>query len=158
MHCDHRYRSSIQNMIWEYEITPVCVRIEDIRNRKGILIMKKEVLDYVVEKTHDMMEAFSCSAEAKAAGQAWLDAVGTENEAKETEKYIAELEADFMPLDNLIAFAESEGGAKVFGAEKTKEVAAHAKELKAAGAKYCDCPACAAVEAILAKKAEMLEA
>lgn len=53
-------------MIWEYEITPVCVRIEDIRNRKGILIMKKEVLDYVVEKTHDMMEAFSCSAEAKA--------------------------------------------------------------------------------------------
>lgn len=63
-----------------------------------------------------------------------------------------------MPLDNLIAFAESEGGAKVFGAEKTKEVAAHAKELKAAGAKYCDCPACAAVEAILAKKAEMLEA
>ena len=145
-------------MIWEYEITPVCVRIEDIRNRKGILIMKKEVLDYVVEKTHDMMEAFSCSAEAMAAGQAWLDAVGTENEAKETEKYIAELEADIMPLDNLIAFAESDGGAKVFGAEKTKEVAAHAKELKAAGAKYCDCPACAAVEAILAKKAEMLEA
>ena len=145
-------------IIWEYEITPVCGRIEDIRNRKGILIMKKEVLDYVVEKTHDMMEAFSCSAEAKAAGQAWLDAVGTENEAKETEKYIAELEADIMPLDNLIAFAESEGGAKVFGAEKTKEVAAHAKELKAAGAKYCDCPACAAVEAILAKKAEMLEA
>ena len=104
------------------------------------------------------MEAFSCSEEAKAAGQAWLDAVGTENEAKETEKYIAELEADIMPLDNLIAFAESDGGVKVFGAEKTKEVAAHAKELKAAGAKYCDCPACAAVEAILAKKAEMLEA
>ena len=116
--------------------------------------MKKEVLDYVVEKTH----AYSCSAEAKAAGQAWLDAIGTENEAQETEKYIAELEADIMPLDNLIAFAESEGGAKVFGAEKTKEVAAHAKELKASGAKYCDCPACAAVEAILAKKAEMLEA
>ena len=117
--------------------------------------MKKEVMDYVVEKTHEMMEAHSCSAEAKAAGQAWLDAVGTENEAQETEKYIAELEADIMPIDNLIAFAESEGGAQVFGAEKTK---AHAKEIKAAGAKYCDCPACAAVEAILAKKADMLEA
>lgn len=118
--------------------------------------MKKEVLDYVVKKTQEMMEAFSCSAEAKAAGQAWLDAVGTGREAQETERYIAELEADIMPIDTLIAFAESEGGEKVFGAEKTKEVAAHAKEIKAVGAKYCDCPACAAVEAILVKKDEML--
>ena len=145
-------------MIWEYEIAPVCDRIENIRNRKETLAMKKEVLDYVVEKTHEMMEAHSCSAEAKAAGQAWLDAIGTENEAQETKKYIAELEEDIMPIDNLIAFAESEGGAQVFGAVKTNEVAAHAKEIKAAGAKYCDCPACAAVEAILAKKAGMLEA
>ena len=30
--------------------------------------------------------------------------------------------------------------------------AAHAREIKAAGAKYCDCPACEAVEAILEKK------
>ncbi len=118
--------------------------------------MKKEVLEYVVKKTHEMMEAFSCSAEAKAAGQAWLDAVGTEKETQETRKYIAELEADIMPLDRLIAFAESEDGAKVFGEEKTKEVAAHAREIRAAGAKYCDCPACAAAEAILSKKEEML--
>ena len=33
----------------------------------------------------------------------------------------------------------------------------HAKEIKAGGAKYCDCPACAAAEAILAKKADMLK-
>ena len=39
---------------------------------------------------------------------------------------------------------------------KAKEVAAHGKEIKAAGAVYCDCPACAAVEKILAKKDEML--
>ena len=119
-------------------------------------MMKKEVLHYVVQNTHEMIAAHSCSAEAKAAGQACLDPVGTENEAQETEKYLAELEADIMPIDNLIAFAESEGGAKVFGEEKTKEVAAHAKEIKAAGAKYCDCPACAAVEAILSKKDDML--
>ena len=37
-------------------------------------------------------------------------------------------------------------------ADKALEVAAHAREIKAAGAKYCDCPACAAVEAILDKK------
>lgn len=114
--------------------------------------MNKEVLDYVVEKSHDLIDAFSCSSEAKEAAQAWLNAVGTDQEAAETEKYIAELEEDLMPIDTLIGFAESEGGAQVFGPEKTKEVAAHAKEIKAKGAKYCDCPACAAVEAILAKK------
>ena len=82
--------------------------------------MTKEVRDYAVQKTHEMMEAFSCSAEAKAAGQAWLDALDTENEAAATEKYIAELEGDIMPIEMLIAFAESDGGAQVFGPEKTK--------------------------------------
>ena len=53
--------------------------------------MKKEVLDYVVEQTHALMNAASCSREAKDAAQAWLDAVGTENQAEEPKKYIAEL-------------------------------------------------------------------
>ena len=118
--------------------------------------MTQETLNYVVEKTKELMAAPSCSQEAKDAAQAWLDAVGTENEAEETKKYIAELEEDIMTLDGLIAFAESEAGAQVFGPEKTKEVAAHGKEIKAAGAKYCDCPACAAAEAILSKKEQML--
>lgn len=114
--------------------------------------MEKEVLDFVVEKTHDLIDAATCSSEARTAAQSWLDAVGTEKEAEETKKYIAELEADIMPVDGLIAFAESEAGAQVFGADTAKNVAAHAKEIKAAGAKYCDCPACAAAEAILEKK------
>ena len=118
--------------------------------------MNREVKDYVTEKTHELMEAHSCSREAKEAGQAWLNAVGTEKEAEMTKKYVEELEADIMPVDGLIAFAESEAGAQVFGPEKTKEVAAHGKEIKAAGAKYCDCPACAAAEAILSKKEQML--
>ena len=88
----------------------------------------------------------------KSCSQAWLDAVGTESEAAETKKYIEELEADIMPIDNLICFAESEAGTQVFGADTAKNVAAHAKEIKSAGAKYCDCPACAAVAAILEKK------
>jgi len=36
-------------------------------------------------------------------------------------------------------------------------VAAHARDLQAAGKLYCDCPACAAVEAILEKKDELLK-
>ena len=114
--------------------------------------MDKNGLDFVVEKSKELMSASTCSSEAKAAAQAWLDAVGTDREAEETKKYVEELEADIMPIDGLIGFAESEHGAQVFGADKALEVAAHARENKAAGAKYCDCPACAAVEAILDKK------
>jgi hypothetical protein len=118
--------------------------------------MDKKILDFVIEKTHDLMKAPSCSAEAKAAAQAWLDAVGTAQEAAETKKYIAELEGDIMPIDMLIAFAGSPQGAQVFGAEMAKQVEAHAKEIKAAGAKFCDCPACTAAGAILGKKAEII--
>ena len=118
--------------------------------------MKKEVLDFVAEKTKDLIDAPTCSQEAREAAKAWLDAVGTDKEQEETKKYIAELEEDIVTVDGLIAFAESEAGVGVFG-EKAPEVAAHGREIKAAGAKYCDCPACAAVEAILSKKEEMLQ-
>ena len=65
--------------------------------------MKKEVMDYVVGKTHELMEAPSCSKEAKDAAQAWLDAVGTEKEAEETKKYNEELEVDSRAEENLNA-------------------------------------------------------
>ncbi len=119
--------------------------------------MNKEVRDYVVEKTNELIQAFSCSREAKEAAQAWLAAVGTEKEKEATRSYVAELEEDIMPVGQLIAFAESEMGAKVFGGEEAaKGVAAHGREIQAAGAKYCDCPACAAAEAILEKKDQLL--
>lgn len=120
-------------------------------------MMNKEVLNYVVDKTHELMKAPSCCSEAKAAAQAWLDALGTEQEAKETEKYIAELEADIGPIDDLIDFAESAHGIQVLGAEMAKRIGVHAREIKAGGAKYCDCQACAAIEAILEKKDFLLD-
>ena len=119
--------------------------------------MEKQVLDYVTEKTHALIDAFSCSKEAKAAAEKWLSSIGTDSETEETKKYIAELEADIMPLDQLIAFAGSEQGKAYFGDEQAAGIVAHAQEIKTAGAKYCDCPACQAVEAILVRKEEMLK-
>lgn len=112
---------------------------------------------YVIEKTKELLAAASCCAEAKAAAQNWLDAIGTEEEAKAAEAYVKELEADIMPIEGLLAFANSEMGVKVFGAETAAQIAVHAEERKAAGEKYCDCPACAAVEAILEKKEVILK-
>lgn len=118
--------------------------------------MNQAVKENAVNKVKELMQAFSCCAEAKAAAQNWLDALGTEKEAQQAKNLIAELEMDIMPVDGLIAFAGSEAGAKVFGEEKAKEVKAHGEELKASGKKYCDCPACAAAEAILVMKDDIL--
>lgn len=118
--------------------------------------MNKEVLDFVIEKTHELIDAATCSSETKAAAENWLAAVGTDREAEETKSYVAELEEDIMPIDTLIAFAESNAGAQVFGADAAG-VAAHAKEIKSAGANYCDCPACNVVAEILEKKELLLK-
>ena len=118
--------------------------------------MNKEVKDFVTAEVQKMMAAHSCCQELKAVCQEWLDAVGTDQETEKTKALIAELKEDIMPIDGLIGFAGSEAGARVFGAEKAKEVLAHAQEIKAAGAKYCDCPACAAAEAILKRENELL--
>lgn len=118
--------------------------------------MKQETLNFVKEQSAALIAAPSCSAEAKAAAEKWLAAVGTADEAEATKAYVAELEADIMPIDGLIAFAGSDAGVGVFGAELAKNILAHAEEIKAVGAEYCDCPACAACKAILEKKAELL--
>ncbi|BCI59818.1 molecular chaperone Hsp90 [[Clostridium] leptum] len=119
--------------------------------------MDKAVLNEIVEKTHELIKSPTCSSETKEAAQRWLDAVGTDAEKEETQKYVDELEADIMPIDNLINFAQSEQGAQYFGADAAANIAAHAKEIKAAGARYCDCPACSIVATILEKKSELLK-
>ncbi|MCM1134947.1 MAG: molecular chaperone Hsp90 [Clostridium sp.] len=118
--------------------------------------MNQNVKDFTIQKVNEFMSVPYCCEEAKAAGQAWLDALGTDAEAEKTKALINELEMDIMPIDMLIGFADSEAGVKTFGEETAKNVAAHGRERKAAGAKYCDCEACAPVEAILKRKDELL--
>ena len=119
--------------------------------------MKKDLENFVVEKTHDLLKAPSACPEVKAAANAWLKAVGTKDEAAETKKYLKEVEEDILPIDGLIGFAGSPEGIKLFGAETAKKTLAAAKEHKAKGGKYCICPACTACAAILSKKAELLK-
>ena len=109
------------------------------------------------ELTENLLAAPSACKEVKDAATNYLNAVGTEKESVAAKAYVEELEADIMPIDGLIAFAESDMGAKVFGADTAKNILSHAKERKAAGAKYCDCPACAACEALLDQKEEILK-
>lgn len=68
---------------------------------------------------------------------------------------MAELEADVLSIDDVLAFFESDAGEKTFGAEQAAAYAAHAREVKAKGGKWCDCPACAPGREILDRKEEL---
>ena len=111
----------------------------------------------IQELTNDLLTAPSACAEVKEAAQNYLDSIGKENESTAAMAFVTELEEDIMPLDGLIAFAESDMGAKVFGEEGAKNILIHAKDRKAAGEKYCDCPACAACESLLEQKNSILK-
>ena len=110
----------------------------------------------IKELTQDLLQASSACKEVKEAAQNYLDAAGL-RKSRCGNCLRKELEADIMPIDGLISFAGSDMGAQVFGADDAKKILAHAEEIKASGAKYCDCPACAACEALLNKKAEILK-
>lgn len=118
--------------------------------------MEKQVQEFVAAKTKELLAAHSCCQELKDAANAWLAAVGTDKEAEATKNYIAEMEEDITTIDALIALTESELGAKIFG-DAAAAVGQQAKDAKAKGAHYCFCDACAACEAMLAKKDELLK-
>lgn len=115
--------------------------------------MTKEAL---IEKAKAMAAAPSCCAKLKAKVAAYVDAIGTADEKVAAQNLIAEIEQDITPIDGLVAFAHSEHAKEIFGAEGAKKFAAHADELKASGAKYCDCGACAPGREILNNKEILL--
>ena len=115
--------------------------------------MDKQTL---IEKIKSMAAAPSCCAKLKAAVKVYLDALGTADEKIAAKNLLAEMEADITEIDNLVAFAHSEDAKEIFGAEGAKKFAAHADELKASGAKYCDCGACAPAVEILQHKEILL--
>lgn len=111
--------------------------------------MDKQTL---IEKIQAMAAAPSCCAELKQAVKAYLDAVGTADENSAAKNLIAEIEEDITTIDGLVAFAHSAHAVEIFGEVGAKNFAAHADELKASGAKYCDCGACAPGREILENK------
>ena len=117
--------------------------------------MNKEILNEVVDLTHELLKTPTCCQELKDVANEWLNAIGSENEKVMTEKYVAELKEDIMHIENLIAFADSKAGRDYFGEKTAKDIVVHSKEIQAQGAQYCDCPACAIVEKILKKCGEI---
>ena len=66
--------------------------------------MNKEI----IEKVQNLIGAYSCCKEAKDAANAYLSAIGTDEEKTQAKKLVAELEEDIMPIDGLISFSASD--------------------------------------------------
>ena len=113
--------------------------------------MEQGTRDYIVAKTKEMMAVDYCCEEARAAGEAFLKAVGTAEEDIQIKAYVKELKEDIVPIDELIAFAKSDRAVQYCGEDDAKEMLAHAQERQAAGEKFCDCEACSAAVAIIDK-------
>lgn len=119
--------------------------------------MTQETRTFVVKETRQLLKASSACPEAVAAAKRFLKAVGTENEKAEASKYLQELEEDLEPIDSLLAFAKSLSAEQCFGLEGSKKFLDHVNAIKESGVRYCDCPACAAAEAILKEKDAILK-
>ena len=55
-----------------------------------------------------------------------------------------EIREDVATIEHVIEFFESPQAKQIFGAEQARAMAEHAHAVKAAGGKWCDCPACTA--------------
>mgnify|MGYP006964180042 CR=1 FL=1 len=125
--------------------------------RKEVFVMSKKLLEYVVTKAKELIAAPSCSAEAKKQPRRGLQQwERTSRQKRQRNSSLRWKKILFQLMDS--SHLQSPMQEQKYSAErkKAKGVAEHGREIKAAGAKYCDCPACAAVEAILSKKEELL--
>ncbi len=105
-------------------------------------------MEEIKKKVEELIAAPSCCAPLRAAAEAYLDAIGTEKEAAARKTLLEQIDASVTTIDELIDFAGSPAGASAFGKERAAGVLAHAEEIKAQGAKYCDCGACTAAVAL----------
>ena len=113
--------------------------------------MEKELFDYTAQKVEELLAAGSSSQETRDAAQGGKDAIAAGEDAETATKTLLDIiDRHHSPVDELIPFAS--GAAKdIMGEEVAAGMLAHAQEIKAAGAKYCDCAACTATHELLAK-------
>ena len=107
--------------------------------------METEILERLTSGAEELLAAPSACPEAKKAAETFLQSAKAEADC---DALIAEAKADIMPIDGLLAFAKSDAAKDIFG-DGAANFLAHAEELKASGALYCDCPACQACAKIL---------
>lgn len=102
-----------------------------------------------------LLDAPQSNPTVKEFAQSWLDAEGTEKQAELTKQLVSVAEQNIALIDETIAFAGSERSVQILGEEGAANLLQHAKDIKAEGAKFCDCPGCVAAKKIIDLKAQI---
>ena len=118
----------------------------------GMFVGQKAIRSALAEETRKLIAIEWAVPALKEAAQKWLDTMedGEANQAA-AKAYIAALEQGVCTIDEVTAFVSSPAAKDAFG-DKLPEMQAHAQELKASGAQFCDCDACKLCLSILSKK------
>ena len=102
-----------------------------------------------------LLDAPTSNPTVKEFAQSWIDAEGKPEQNKLTKQLVSVAEQNIALIDETIGFAGSELGTKILGAEGAANLLQHAKDIKAQGAEFCDCPGCVAAKNIIDLKAEI---
>ena len=102
-----------------------------------------------------LLDAPQSNPTVKEFAQSWLDAEGTEKQAELTKQLVSVAEQNIALIDETIGFAGSELAVQILGKEGAANLLQHAKDIKAQGAKFCDCSSCTVAKNIIDLKAEI---
>ena len=102
-----------------------------------------------------LLDAPQSNPTVKEFAQSWLDAEGTEKQAELTKQLVSVAEQNIALIDETIGFAGSELATQILGEDGAANLLQHAKEIKAQGAEFCDCPGCIACKNIIDLKSEI---
>ena len=116
--------------------------------------MDKETFGYVAERADVLETSYASTQVTKDAATAWKKAVAADNSdtavEEATKQLLDILEGRPTTIDGVIAFAKG-AAVEMMGAEAAAKMLEEQEQRKAAGAKYCNCPACTAASELLAK-------
>lgn len=106
-------------------------------------------------KVQALFDAHTSNPTVKEFAKSWLAAEGTDKQAQLTKELVSVAKQNIALIDETIGFMASPTAAELFGADKAKAIEDHAKDIKAHGAQFCDCPACLACKDIIDHEKEI---
>ena len=92
-----------------------------------------------------LLDAPTSNETVKEFAQSWINAEGTPKQEELTKQLVS-----------VAGFAGSELATQILGEEGAANLLQHAKDIKAEGAEFCDCPGCVAAKNIIDLKAEIM--
>ena len=102
-----------------------------------------------------LLDAPTSNETVKKFAQSWINAEGTPKQEELTKQLVSVAEQNIALIDETIDFAGSERATQILGEEGAANLLQHAKDIKAKGAEFCDCPGCVAAKNIIDLKAKI---